>query len=78
MTGPTVLTAKQRQDAFHADLLRLLKKHNAELEVTTEHVGGSYGYQNPLLIVSIPSEFDEQGNTTKEYAEFDYSGYIFP
>jgi hypothetical protein len=61
-------TAKEREADFRRDLDELLKKHNAELNVTDD--GKSYGLHKGICEVFIPGEYDCEGNAIKEYADF--------
>ena len=53
---------------FRADLDILLKKYDAELEITDD--GKSYGMHSPIVIISIPSKEDKKGNRIRDYCEF--------
>lgn len=61
-------TPKEREEAFRRDLAELLAKHKAELAVTDD--GKSYGLHNGIAVVTMMSEWDEDGNQIADYAEF--------
>ena len=62
-----MITAKQREDAFRADLKALLEKHGAELDVTDDHE--PYGQHQGICVISMLQVYD--GNKClKQYCEF--------
>ena len=61
-------TAKEREEAFRADFAELLKKHDAEFEVTDD--GKAYGMHSGIAVVSMSSSWDETGEQITEYTEF--------
>ena len=61
-------TPKEREDAFRRDLAELLAKHKAELEITDDRK--PYGLHSGEAVVTMMSEYDEDGNQTAEYTEF--------
>lgn len=61
-------TTKEREDAFRRDLAELLAKHKASLAITDD--GESYGMHNGIAVVTMMSEWDEDGNQIADYAEF--------
>lgn len=64
------MNAKEREAAFRAALDELCKKHGAELELTDD--GKPYGMHSPVLFISMVGEYDKDGNTIKEYCNFDW------
>ena len=64
----SVVSAKDRKDAFMRDFKALLKKHNAELDI--DSVSRGYGDYDIVAEVSMHGEWDDSGNTTKESAYF--------
>jgi hypothetical protein len=61
-------TAKEREEAFRADLAELLAKHKAELDITDD--GKSYGMHTGIAVVTMMGEWDSNGDAKAEYAEF--------
>jgi hypothetical protein len=61
-------TAAEREASFRADLAELLAKHKAELDITDD--GSSYGMHSGIAVVTMMSEFDEDGNLLADYTEF--------
>lgn len=66
--GLGVKTAAEREAAFRADLAELLKKHEAELEITDD--GEPWGRHSGIAIVSMYSKHDDDGNPIADYTEF--------
>lgn len=67
LTG-SVQTSKEREEAFRRDLVELLAKHKAEIDITDD--GKGYGMHSGIVVVTMMSECDEDGNKTAEYTEF--------
>lgn len=62
-------TAAQLETAFRRDFDKLLKKHNAEIEITDD--GASYGTHIGIVIVTIPSNYGKYKNALEnEFCEF--------
>jgi hypothetical protein len=61
-------TPKEREAAFRRDLAELLAKHRAELEITDDRK--PYGLHSAEAVVTMPSEWDEDGNQIADYTEF--------
>lgn len=61
-------TANQREAEFRSDLKKLLKKHDAEIEVTDD--GASWGMHCGICRVSMSGRWDKNGETVAEYTEF--------
>lgn len=61
-----MITAKEREAAFRADLDALLKKHGAEIDINDPNVQCS-----PVLTVSMISVWDNKANVCQqELCEF--------
>jgi len=67
-------TAKERQDNFMEDLRALLKKHQAELEITDDRQ--SYGMHRGVMNVSMDAIYDDDGNVIAEWCDFNLQGYM--
>jgi hypothetical protein len=64
-----MITSKEREEAFRADLKELLAKHKASLEITDD--GASYGMQRPIIEVTMMSEYDDNDHSqTAEFTQF--------
>ena len=63
-----IQTAAEREEAFRRDFDELLEKHKAELEITDDRK--PYGLHSGVAVVTIMSEYDDDGNQTAEYTEF--------
>ena len=50
-------TAKELEKSFRQDFANLLKKHNAEIEITDD--GKSYGFHSGIVVITISSLDDE-------------------
>ena len=50
-------TAKELEKSFRQDFENLLKKYNAEIEITDD--GKSYGRQSGIVIITISNLDDE-------------------
>lgn len=61
-------TSQQREEAFRADLAELLKKHNAEMNVTDD--GSPWGMHVGICQVWMSPEWDADGNQIADYTEF--------
>jgi len=61
-------TPEQREAAFRKDLEKLLRKYNAEMEITDDYK--AYGQQRGIVVISIASNWDDAGNLTEAYTEF--------
>ena len=61
-------TPKEREDAFRRDLAELLAKHKAELDITDDRE--PYGLHSGIAVVTMMSEWDDDGNQTADYTEF--------
>lgn len=64
------MNAKEREAEFRAALDELCKKHGAELTLTDN--GKPYGMASPVLLISIDGEYDKDGNTLKEFCQFEW------
>ena len=61
-------TPKEREDAFRRDLATLLEKHKAALDITDDRK--DWGMHSSIAVVTMTSEWDEDGNQTAEFTEF--------
>lgn len=56
-------TRAEREAEFRKDLAELCEKHNAEIDVTD-------GRRGPIAVVTMCTEWDEDGGKIAEYTEF--------
>ena len=64
-------TAKERESAFRREFVSLLAKHNATFVIATEYEEGEPNKNKiPVVIIYMPSEWDNTGNKIKESTEF--------
>lgn len=63
-----MLTSKQREAAFRADLTALLADHRAELVVTDD--GRPWGLQKGICNITMMNDFDDNGQLIADYVEF--------
>lgn len=63
-----MLTAQEREDAFRRDLVLLLARHRAEIEITDD--GSTCESRVPIVVVTMSAEWDEDDRRTAEFAEF--------
>jgi hypothetical protein len=61
-------TAKSREEAFRRDLAELLKKHEAELEVTDDRK--PWGTHTGICVITMDSKLDAEGELIADYTEF--------
>ena len=61
-------TKEQLEQNFRKDFEALLLKYDAEYEVTDD--GKSYGMHSGICVITIPNQWDENGNTTRIFCEF--------
>jgi hypothetical protein len=73
-----VITAKQLEAQFRAELQRLLNIYNAELEAKDYYEGYPECGEDVRMSVSIPAVFDSQNNCVREAAEIDLGSCVLP
>ena len=61
-------TAKQREEAFRAELASLLNRHGAELTITDDRK--DFGMQSGIAVVSMDGIWSDDGDLLAEFAEF--------
>ena len=61
-------TKEELEKDFRDDLKLLLEKHNAEMDITDD--GKSYGMHSSIVTISIMSTWDDKGETTSKFCEF--------
>ena len=66
--GTDMKTAKQREEAFRAELASLLDRHGASLQVTDD--GKGCGLHAGIAIVSMDGIWNDDGDLLAEFAEF--------
>ncbi len=66
--------AAQREHEFIAALTALLREHGAELQVTDD--GKSFGMQSSVCVISMDSQYENEGPCIAEYAEFNLPTWI--
>ena len=69
-----MITAEEREESFKKDLIELLRKHGAELEITDD--GGVFGMQMGTAEVNIPAVWDGDGNLLREFSFFNLPTYL--
>ena len=62
-----MITAKELEDNFRRDFDSLLKKHNAEIEITDDRA--SYGMHVGIAIITIPSKYAND-KCERDFCEF--------
>lgn len=63
-----MISAKQREVDFRADLQQLLEKHRAKLQITDD--GKSYGMQSGVCRIIMMSVYSDT-DCVMDYCEFD-------
>ena len=71
-------TAKQVEDEFRAELSDLLAKYGAELEAKDYWQGYSECGADVRMTVTIDGQWDENGETVREYTEIDLGSSFSP
>ena len=61
-------TAQQREAEFRKDFEALLAKHNAAFKITDD--GADWGAQVGIVEITMPSEYTDDNEEVKEFAEF--------
>lgn len=69
MSGETIATPSEREQAFRAAIAAVCKEHGAELEVTDD--GESYGMHTGVLRVTMVSVWDDD-RLVKDFCEFNW------
>ena len=69
MSDNHLKTKEQLEKDFRKDLELLLKKHNAEMDITDD--GKSYGMHSAIVTITIMSKWDDEFKITSEFCEFD-------
>jgi len=59
---------EQLEKDFRKDLKILLKKHNAEMEITDDDK--PYGMHSAIVTIYIANTWDDKGETTSKNCEF--------
>ncbi len=59
---------EQLEKDFRKDLALLLKKHNAEMDITDDRK--PYGMHSAIVTINIPNTWDDKGETISENCEF--------
>lgn len=62
-------TSRQRKEAFMEDFQALLRKHDAECDITDD--GAGYGMQTGMAVISMVTKWDDDGEITDQYTDFD-------
>ena len=68
-----MMTSTERKEKFMKDLKKLLKRHNATLELTDY---SSYAHSDIVLEVLLPVEYNEDGTLVNEYVYFKLPHYL--
>ena len=71
-----MIDKKQAEQAFRKDLAELLKKHHATIETDDHHSGYAECGRDIRVEVNILASYDKDGNTLREWAEFDIGLYV--
>ena len=63
------ITANERETAFRMKLRILLEGNGAEMQITDD--GKEWGMHSGIVIITMMSEYDDDGNLIKDFCEFE-------
>ena len=69
-----MMTGEERKEIFIAELAELLSRHKAELTISDD--GKGYGMQTGIATITMPASWDNDGNISEDFYEFELPGYM--
>lgn len=69
-------TKQQVEKEFRQDLFDLLKKWKAEVEAEDHYGGYPECGEDVRMTVTVPAEYDKEGNTLQEWTEIDLGRWL--
>ena len=64
-----MITAKEREKGFRDALAALLERHGAEMVITDDRAG--YGMHQGIVVITMPTIYDDHQNAVADFAEFE-------